>query len=155
MTGAGELHVSCKAIIMTTEDPQKTWSDYYKRKKLQRMEEASILWEQMCNSGINEETVLALDFLHFGSSHENITALANQLSENYEMEIAPSDQEGYWFAKGTTRPHGITLTKEQHSGWVEFMADVAQSYGCVFSTWSLEEPSLGIKFNSENINNDS
>ncbi len=51
--------------FMTTEDPQKTWDDYYKRKKVQRMEEAFKLWEQMLSSGVNEETVIALDFLHF------------------------------------------------------------------------------------------
>jgi len=136
---------------VTTEDPQKTWDEYYKRKRLQRMEEASKLWDFMRGSGVNEETVLALDFLHFGTSEENINALANQLSENYEIEVVPGDEEGYWYAKGTTRPHGLTLTKEQHSGWVEFMSDVAQSYSCVFSTWSLEAPSLGVNFKSENV----
>ena len=136
---------------MTTEDPQKTWDEYYKNKKIQRMEEATKLWDLMSDSGVNEETVLALDFLHFGTSQENIKELATQLSENYEMEVVPGEEEGYWYAKGTTRPHGITLTKEQHSGWVEFMSDVAQSYVCVFSTWSLEAPTLRLKFDSKKI----
>ena len=112
---------------MTTEDPQRTWSDYYQRKKAQRMEEASGLWDLMCNAGVNEETVLALDFTHFGTSRESVEALASQLSENYDTKVVPSEERGYWYAKGTTRPDGVTLTREQHSGWVEFMADVAQS----------------------------
>lgn len=135
---------------MSTEDPQNTWDEYYKSKKIQRMEEASKLWDQMSSSGINEETALAMDFLHFGTNEENVNDLAKQLSENYEMEVIPGE-EGYWFAKGTTRPYGITLTKEQHTGWVEFMADVALSYACVFSTWSIEAPSLGVSFDSESI----
>ena len=115
------------------------------------MEEAIKLWDQMRDSDVNDETVLAIDFLHFGTNQENKNNLAKQLSENYEMEVVPSDEEGYWYAKGTTRPYGITLNKEQHIGWVEFMADVAQSYACVFSTWSIEAPSLGVCFDSESI----
>ncbi len=136
---------------MSTEDPQKTWEEYYKSKKIQRMEEATKLWALISESEINDETILALDFLHFGTSEENIKELATQLSENYGMEVVSGKEEGYWYAKGTTRPHGLTLTKEQHSGWVEFMSDVAQSYACVFSTWSLEAPSLGLKYDSEKI----
>ncbi len=136
---------------MTTEDPQKTWNEYYEKKKLQRMEETSKLWEQMTNSGVTDETLLALDFLNFGTNQDNVNDLAKQLSENYEMKVVPGEEEGYWYAKGTTRPYGITLTKDQYDGWVEFMADVAQSYACVFSTWSIEAPSLGVSFNSEDI----
>ena len=115
------------------------------------MEEAIKLWDQMRDSDVNDETVLAIDFMHFGTYQENKNNLAKQLSENYEMEVVPSDEEGYWYAKGTTRPYGITLNKEQHIGRVEFMADVAQSYACVFSTWSIEAPSLGVSFDSESI----
>ena len=136
---------------MTTEDSQKTWNEYYDKKKRQRIEEASKLWEQMSNCGVTNETVLAIDFLHFGTNKENVNDLAIQLSENYEIEIVPGEEKGYWYAKGTTRPYGINLTKEQCSGWVEFMSDVAQSYACVFSTWSIEAPSLGVSFDSESI----
>ena len=31
------------------------------------------------------------------------------------------------------------------------MENVAHSYSCVFSTWSLEAPSLGVKFDSKNV----
>ena len=134
-----------------SEDPQKTWDDYYQRKKAERMAEASELWELMRKAGVTEETVLVLDFVHFGTSQADIENLAKQLSENYEMQVVPSGEQGYWLAKGTTRPSGITLNQEQHLYWLEFMVDVAQSYGCVFSTWSLEAPSLGMHFHSENV----
>jgi len=136
---------------MTNEDSQKIWDEYYKNKKIQRMQEASTLWQQMSSSGVSDETVLAIDFLHFATNKEYVDELAKQLSENYEMEVVPGNEKGYWFAKGTTRPYGITLTKEQHSDWVEFMFDVAPSHACVFSTWSIEAPSLGLSFNSESI----
>ena len=140
---------------MTTKDPQKTWNEYYEKKKRQRMEEATKLWEQMSNSGVTAETVLAIDFLHFGTNKENVNDLEKQLSENYEVEVVPGEEEGYCYIKGTTRPYGINLSKEQHAGWVEFMSDMAQSYACVFSTWSIEAPSLGVSFDSESIESDS
>ena len=136
---------------MSSDDPQKIWSEYFQRKKAQRMEEASGLSKLMQDAGITEETVLALDFVHFGNSKEDLEALSNQLSENYSMRVVENDEEGYWVAKGTTRPNGINLSQEQLFGWVEFMSDVAQSYACVFSTWSLEAPSLGVQFHSEKI----
>jgi N-acetyl-alpha-D-muramate 1-phosphate uridylyltransferase len=119
----------------------------------QRLAEAEVLWKQMSNSGLTEDTIIALDFTHFGKSEEDAAALANQLSENYKVEVIPAQEDGYWYVKGTTRPHGITLTEEQHAGWVEFMADVAQSHSCVFSTWSLESPALSMKFESERVEN--
>ncbi len=67
------------------------------------------------------------------------------------MQVVPSAEEGYWLSKGTTRPYGITLNREQHLAWVEFMADVAHSCGCVFLTWSLEAPSLGAHFHREAV----
>ncbi len=137
------------------EDPQKTWADYYERKKDQRLSEASLMWKELHKAGVSSETVLALDFLHFGNSKEGVESLARQLSENYEIKIVADDEPGYWFIQGTTRPYGITLDGEKHSNWVGFMADVAQSHSCVFSSWALEAPSLGVKFNSEDIESDS
>lgn len=136
---------------MESQDTEKTWREYYERKKFQRREEAKVLWKKMSDSGLTEDTVLALDFMHFGQSEEDAAGLANQISENYEVEVIPAQENGYWYVKGTTRPNGITLTEEQHAGWVEFMADVAQSHNCVFSTWSLESPSLSMKFESERV----
>ncbi|WPD22953.1 MAG: hypothetical protein SD837_00020 [Candidatus Electrothrix scaldis] len=136
---------------MTDQDPQQTWEDYYRRKRSERLAEAEILWDQMESAGVNEVTVLALDFVHFGRNENDARDLSVQLSEHYSVAVEPADQEGYFFVRGTTRPEGITLTKEQHTGWVEFMCDVAQSYACVFSTWSLEAPKLSKTFPSEDV----
>lgn len=140
---------------MLTDDPQQVWNDYFERKKAERLGEASILWKLMQHGGVTDETVLALDFVLFGPTQSNVEDLAKQLSENYEMKVESLEEQGYWRAKGTTRPYGITLGEEQHLGWVEFMSDVAKSYACTFSTWSLEAPSLGVKFDSEDIESDS
>ncbi|MEP1895877.1 MAG: hypothetical protein ABJQ98_15330 [Alloalcanivorax venustensis] len=136
---------------MPTEDPQQVWEDYYGRKKSQRLQEATEIWRQLESAGVASNTVLALDFVHFGKSQHDAEALANQLSENYEMEVVESERDGCWLVKGTTRPYGIEMTEEQHLGWVEFMADVANSYACVFSTWAIEAPALGANFHSEGI----
>jgi hypothetical protein len=138
---------------MSTEDPQEIWNEYYRRKKIQRMDEADQIWVKMQSEGINDATTLALDFVHFGSSKSDISDLATQLAENYEMQVISADKEGYWLAKGTTRPYGVTLSKDQLLGWVEFMSDVAQSYACMFSTWALEAPSLGVKIESDIVEN--
>ncbi len=68
---------------MQTEDPQQTSSDHYDRKKSQRVAEASVLWEQMQSAGEVDGTVLALDFVQFETSKENLEALASDLSESY------------------------------------------------------------------------
>ena len=136
---------------MHTDDAQQIWNDYFDRKKAERLGEASVLWGLMQNGGVTDETVLALDFVLFGSTQSNVEDLAKQLSENYEMKVEPFEEKGYWFAKGTTRPYGITLGEKQHLGWVEFMSDVARSYACTFSRWSLEVPSLGVTFDSEAV----
>lgn len=136
---------------MEPQDPEKTWREHYERKKAQRLEEAATLWQRMFTAGVTEATVLALDFLHFGRAGPNAAALAKQLSKNYEVEVTPAQDGGYWCVKGTTRPHGITLTAERQLDRVSFMADIARSYACVFSTWSLEAPSLGVKFESEHV----
>jgi hypothetical protein len=133
-------------------DPQKTWADYYRRLGDRRLAEAESLWAEFRRAGGSPETVVAVDFTHFSPSKDNLQALASQISENYAVEVVPSSQDGYWELKGTTRPGGITLSKEQHSAWVEFMADVAQSYACVFSTWQLEAPSLGRVFSTDPAN---
>jgi hypothetical protein len=103
---------------------------------------------------MSDETVVALDFTFFGPSEPGIHAVAKQLSDDYTMSVTPSQDTGYWLAHGTTRPYGITLSSDEHYAWVGFLADVAQSHGCVLSTWSLEAPKLGRKWSSENVEAD-
>ena len=139
---------------MNNQDPEKLWDEYYQRKKLQRIEEANILIKQLSDSGVKEETVLALDFVHFAKNKKDAESLAQQLSENYSIDLVAGEND-VWYINGTSRPYGITLSPDQHLKWVEFMADVAQSYACVFSTWALEAPSLKVKFSSESVGSDS
>jgi hypothetical protein len=138
-------------MAMNPDDPETVWREYYALKREERLQEAAVLWSAMQAAGVGAETVLAVDFLHIASAEENARALETQLSENYQMEVAASGEEGYWVIRGTTRPYGITLGHTQLLDWVGFMSDVAQSYACVFSTWSAEAPALGRKFESETI----
>lgn len=135
----------------TVADPQRIWSEYYSRKRAERVYEAGALWEAMKAAGVTHETVLALDFVCFGPCESDVRALGSQLSENYEVQITSAAEPGYFTVLGTTRPLGISLEKEQHTAWVEFMADVAQSYRCVFSEWTLEAPALGRTFRSAEV----
>jgi len=119
--------------------------------KSKRKAEAVELWRQMESSGVVDDAVLALDFVHFGTSEDNAKALSSQLPEHYNTTLVPADSEDIYLVKGTARPEGITLSEEQHIAWVEFMSDVAQSYACVFSVWSLEAPKPKMSFSSEDI----
>jgi hypothetical protein len=131
------------------KDAQETWDAYYSRLRERRQSEADLLWAEMEASGVTAETVLALDFSHFSSERAAAESLADQLAENYTVQVTHNAANGYWFVNGTTRPSGITLEQEQHRGWVEFMSDVAKSHACVFGSWTLESPRLGKRFSSE------
>ena len=127
---------------------QAVWQDYVQRKRAERMSEAAQVWQALVAAGGTPETVLAIDFVHFGQMPAQAEALRGQLAQNYSASVE-SGPDGYWLVKGTTRPYGITLTAADHLDWVGFICDAAQSHGCVFSTWSLAAPSLGATFSSE------
>jgi hypothetical protein len=132
---------------MSDSDAQKLWDDYYTEIKVRRTTEANALWSEVESAGLAADD-FTMDFTHFSSVREDAEALASQLSENYSVELVPADK-GYWFVKGTTRPDAAQLSKQQHLDWVEFMVDVARSYACVFSAWSLESSSLQRKFSND------
>lgn len=134
--------------------PQKTWDAYYDRIKRRRLAEAALLWDEIEAAGANEETIFALDFAHFGNNRDDVDDLARQLSESYATEVSARSEQNYWDVRATTRPEGICFTKYQHAAWVEFMVDVAQSYACVFSEWTLEAPSLERTFQSRQLVDD-
>ncbi len=133
------------------DDPQKTWDDYHDRIKRRRLAAAALLWDEIEAAGADEETIFALDFAHFGNHREDVDDLARQLSENYTTEVSVRSEQNYWDVRSTTRPEGICFTKSEHTAWVEFMVDVARSYACVFSEWTLEAPALGRTFQSAHL----
>ena len=132
-----------------SQSAQETWDRYYADIKARRLSEAATLWSNMTADGVTNETVLALDFVHFSQNHDGAHEIQKQLAEDYESSVL--EQDDTWLISSTTRPHGIDLDSGQHKGWVEFMCDVAQSHGCVFSTWSFESPKLKRKWSTEEI----
>ena len=132
-------------------DPQKTWEEYYSKIKNRKTDEALILWEQILGAGASDETIFAMDFSHFCDRPERLKELAEQLSENYEVEFSAIDDKGYQSLNCTTRPYGNELSKEDLINWVEFMCDVSQSYSCVFSSFTLESTELGLKWSNKDV----
>jgi len=132
-------------------EPQKTWEEYYSKIKNRKIDEALMLWEKISDAGANDETIFAMDFSHFCDRSERLKELAEQLNENYEVEFSAIDDKGYQSLNCTTRPYGVELTKEDFINWVEFMCDVSQSYSCVFSSFTLESPELGLKWSNEDV----
>ena len=129
-------------------EAQRMWHEYEQRKRAERLSEAGHVWNAICAGGADSETLLAIDFVHFGSSQANVDGLQQELAENCTATVEPGP-DGYWLLKGTTRPYGVTLSAADHLAWVEFMCDVAKHHGCVFSTWSLHAPSLDLTVSSE------
>lgn len=127
---------------------QQEWIDYIQRKRAERLFEAEQIWSALSTGGVDSETVLAIDFVHFGPSQAQVESLGRHLAENCTIttEKGPGD---YWLLRGTTRPYGLTLSAADHLAWVEFMCDVAADYGCTFSTWSMTAPSLDLTISSE------
>ena len=138
-----------------SQDPQSTWAQYYSRIRDRRIAEARVLHRQLKESGVGDETILAIDFQHFGNVEDDVRKLANQLSESYSMIVVQRGDTEYWDAKGTTRPDGVDGMDEGTClSWVAFMCDVANSYACVFSTWSLTDQIRGQTWANETIDVD-
>ena len=131
-------------------DHQKTWEDYYSRIRNRRLEEAGHIWDRMEQLGVTSETDIFIDFTHFGNVSEQLQALAEQLSENYDATIGEPDSNGYQTLSCTTKPYETALSRNEFLSWIEFMCDVSQSYGCVFSTWHVECPVLNAVWSNKN-----
>lgn len=124
---------------MTEE--KESWEDYYSRIIKLRKDEAAALWGKMEEDGVDSDTFLGLDFIHFSQNKKDLEDLAVHLTKNYQVTIDKGD-ENYWFLKGTTKPYGIKLSKDSFLSWIDFMCQLTQSHACVFSIWSAEAPSL-------------
>ena len=140
---------------MTEEKAQQTWEEYYAEIKSRRITESKVIWKEMVKTGVNSDTTLALDFELFSSEEKGAKLALEQLSENYEAKINFDESTGYWMIQGTTRPYGIKLSEEDYNNWIIFMCDVAQSHGCVFSTWNLENPKSKLNWSNEKMDNKS
>jgi hypothetical protein len=151
---AGPPATPPEATASVVDKPQKIWDDYYDRIKRRRMAEAELLWAKIETAGATADTAFALDFSHFSNALGDADYFARQLSEHYDTQVVARSEPNYWDIKGTTRPERTCLTKAQHLAWVEFMADVAASYACVFSEWTLEAPALGLTFQSADLDAD-
>lgn len=134
---------------MDQEEAKKTWDEYHERIKMRRLAEAKIINAELGSNGITTETVLILDFNFFTQDKEGAKGIKEQLSENYEMSMYQDGE--YWKISGTSRPYAVNLSTEQHLGWVEFMHDVALSYGCIFSSWTVTEHKTKKSWSNENI----
>ena len=138
-----------------TDETQQIWTDYYARLRRRRIAEAQILYSQMAADGVTNDTIITLDFTHFGNVEDDVRRLAKQLSENYAMTVTRGKKAEYWNADGTTRPDGIDgMNAQRCSDWVAFMCDVANSYGCVFSVWTFTDPVRQLSWTNETIDVD-
>lgn len=135
-----------------TDDAQQIWDDYYARIRRRRIVEADFIGSQLADDGVTADTVLALDFKHFGNVESDLRQLSEQLSENYSMSVQLSEDGETWFANGTTRPYGVDgMIGDQLKDWVVFMCDVARSYGCVFTTWQLVDTQRKMEWANETL----
>ena len=135
-----------------TDDAQQIWPDYYARIRRRRIVEADLISSQMEADGVSADSILALDFKHFGTVENDVRRLSDQLSENYTAEVRLSDDGETWIAEATSRPYGIDgMIGSQLQQWVEFMCDVARSYACVFSSWKLVDTKRKIEWATDSL----
>lgn len=134
---------------MNEQEAQKTWDEYHERIKNRRLAQAKVINSELERNAIRGDTDLILDFRFFTQDESGAKGIQSQLSENYEISISKDGE--YWLIDGTSRPYAVNLTTEQHLGWVEFMHDIALSYGCIFSTWSITNPQNKHVWSNENI----
>jgi len=139
---------------VVTYNPRQTWKEYYGQLKARRLEQAATLWAQMTAAGVRANTLLIVDFTHEANALRDGDALASRLADTYYVDIFPANANGHWQVIGTTRPEGVFLSAEQLETWAAIMSDLAQSHRCVFSSWSLEAPSISRTFLSERIRTD-
>ena len=141
--------ISAEKKNMNEQDAQKTWDEYHEKIKNRRLAEAKVINSELASHDITGETDLILDFSFFTKDESGAKGIQEQLSENYKISIREDGE--YWHINGTSRPYAVNLTSEQHLGWVEFMHDVALSYSCIFSVWSITEPKTKQVWSNENI----
>jgi len=138
-----------------TDNTQQIWTDYYARIRGRRIAEAEFISSQLAADGVTADSVLALDFMHFGTVENDVRQLSDQLSENYTVNVHLSDDGKTWIADSTTRPYGVDgMIGTQLLQWVEFMCDVANSYACVFSTWKLVDTKRNIEWATDHLDID-
>lgn len=140
---------NAKEQIMNAEDAQKVWNEYHNRIKARRLAEAKVINLELIKNSINSNADFFLDFVFFTKDEVGAKGIAKQLSENYEITIMKNGD--HWLVNGTSRPYTVKLTTDQHLSWVEFMHDVALSYGCIFSTWKITEPKGNLVLSNEGI----
>ena len=141
--------VNAQEEKMEKEEAEKTWDEYHERIKNRRIAEAKIINDDLKKHNITGDTDLILDFSFFTQDENGAKGIQEQLSENYKVTISKDGK--YWHINGTSRPYTVNLTTEQHLGWVEFMHDVALSYRCIFSVWSITDPKDNNVWSNENI----
>jgi hypothetical protein len=138
-----------------TDDAQQIWTDYYARIRRRRIAEAEFIASQLVVDGVTADTVLALDFKHFGTVESDVRRLSDQLSENYSMTVRLSDDGKTWFTNGTTRPYGVGgMVGDQLRDWAAFMCDVANSYACVFLNWKLVDTQRKMEWATDDLDID-
>ncbi|REJ67068.1 MAG: hypothetical protein DWQ31_12470 [Planctomycetota bacterium] len=136
---------------MEHDEAQAVWRDYYARIRERRVDEAEQLITASRQDGITDQCEVFLDFRHFSNVEADIEQLKVQLAENYEVSVSKYEAKDYWYLDGTTRPVPMAFERDQLLAWVKFMADVAQSYACVFSTWVLTQASTGKQWGNESF----
>jgi hypothetical protein len=136
------------------EDAQEVWAHYFERIRNRRVAEASEFWAIASADGLDENSNVALDFRFFAQQRDSLHALKSRLDESYQVTVSEVAADETYFLDGTTRPYGITLSRDKLLSWVAFMADLGRDHAVVFSTWKVADPKRKREWTSEEIETD-
>ena len=110
------------------DDTQPIWARYHAGIRRRGIAEVELVDSQMVADGVTPNTILVLDFKHFGTVENDVRRIADQLSEKYSVNLLLSDDGQTWIADGTTRSYGFDgMVGEPLHNWVAFRCDVAKS----------------------------
>ena len=115
-------------------EARNTWAEYARRKRAERLSEAEDVWRALRAGGVDDETVLAVDFVHFGPSQSQVESLALQLSENYTVRCEAGRICTENVVRAARHPHlavpicnlPLILKTISRTGWCVLLRDRCQ-----------------------------
>jgi hypothetical protein len=133
---------------MEPEEAQKEWDEDYERIKNRHLAQAKIINAELEKNFISSYSDLFLDFTCFTKDEVKAKGIREKL---FEFSISIRKEDDYYFIDGSSQPHTINMTPQQHLDWIKYIHGVALKFGCIFVTWSIKYPEKNQVWTNENI----
>jgi hypothetical protein len=104
-------------------------------------------WAALQARGVDEHTLLIIDFAFTAKGKPEAHALADFLREKTTFSSVARPERGTrfrkrWIVRGRTKPSTTSL--EMLNDWVTFMVKTGYSHACRFDGWGVEVPEAAV-----------